>query len=101
MLGYGTPSVVQLALVAFLLAYAWTVRKMNRAAITIAAAAIALLHMYDHLYRIKRGEERLFLLPQEQTETFLMQAEPNNFLTRKQINNNDAERIARKVREFR
>lgn len=70
MLGYGTPSVVQMTLIAFLLAYAWTVRKMNRAAISVVAAAIALLHMYDHLYRIKRGEERLFLLPEEQTENY-------------------------------
>lgn len=71
MLGYGTPSVVQMTLIVFLLAYAWTVRKMNRAAISVVAAAIALLHMYDHMYRVKRGEERLFLLPEEErTENY-------------------------------
>jgi len=30
------------------------------------AIAIALLHMYDHLYRVKRGDEHLFLLPKKE-----------------------------------
>ena len=79
MSGSGALTTVQLVIVAFILAYAWSVRKMNRAAITVAMAAIALLHVYDHLYRIKRGEERLFFLPGNRTEYFGVQTEKNSF----------------------
>jgi hypothetical protein len=32
--------------------------------------AIALLHMYDHLFLIHRHDERLFLLPGEKKEGY-------------------------------
>ena len=30
------------------------------------ALTVALLHVYDHMYRVKRGPERLFFLPQKE-----------------------------------
>jgi hypothetical protein len=34
------------------------------------ALTIGMLHMYDHLYRVKRGPERLFFLPQAKKEEY-------------------------------
>jgi len=56
-------TLVQLTILGLILAYAWSVRKMNKAVVSTAALSIGLLHMYDHLYRVKRGDERLFFLP--------------------------------------
>jgi hypothetical protein len=53
-------TLVQLTILAMILYYAWSVRKMNRVVVSTAMLAIGLLHMYDHLYRVKRGDERLF-----------------------------------------
>jgi hypothetical protein len=63
-------TIVQLTLIGLLLAYAWSVRKMNRVAVSTAALAIGLLHMYDHLYRVKRGDERLFFWPEAKKEGY-------------------------------
>ena len=63
-------SLVQLTILAMILAYAWSVRKMNKAVVSTAALAIGLLHMYDHMYRVKRGDERLFFLPQAKKEGY-------------------------------
>lgn len=63
-------TIVQLTLIGLLLAYAWTVRKVNRAAVSVVALAIGLLHMYDHLYRLKRGDERLFFFPEAKNEGY-------------------------------
>lgn len=57
-------TLVQLTILGLILAYAWSVRKMNKAVVSVAAVAIALLHSYDHMYRVKRGNERLFILPE-------------------------------------
>jgi len=57
-------TLVQLTILAMILYYAWSVRKMNRAVVSTAMLAIGLLHMYDHLYRVKRGDERLFFFPE-------------------------------------
>ena len=59
-------TLVQLTILALILAYAWSVRKMNKAVVSTAALSIGLLHMYDHMYRVKRGDERLFFLPQRE-----------------------------------
>ena len=64
----GTPTLtlVQLTIAAMIAYYAFTVRKMNKAVVSTAVFAIALLHMYDHMYRVKRGEENLFLFPKKE-----------------------------------
>ena len=59
-------TVVQMVLVAIIIGYAWSSRKMNGVVVSSLAIAIALLHMYDHLYRIKRGDEHLFFLPKKE-----------------------------------
>ena len=61
-----TMTLVQLTIFAMIAYYAFTVRKMNKAVVSIGVFAIALLHMYDHMYRVKRGDERLFLFPKKE-----------------------------------
>ena len=63
-------TIVQLTLLGLLLAYAWTTRKMNRGAVSTVALAVGLLHMYDHFYRVKRGDERLFFFPEAKKEGY-------------------------------
>lgn len=63
-------TLVQLTILAMILYYAWSVRKMNKAVVSTAALAIGLLHMYDHMYRVKRGEERLFFFPEAKKEGY-------------------------------
>ena len=59
-------TIVQLTIAAMIAYYAFTVRKMNKALVSTGVFAIALLHMYDHMYRVKRGDERLFLFPKKE-----------------------------------
>ena len=63
-------SLVQLTILAMILVYAWSVRKMNKAVVSTAMLAIGLLHMYDHMYRVKRGDERLFFFPEAKKEGY-------------------------------
>jgi len=63
-------TLVQLTILVMILAYAWSVRKMNKAVVSTAALAIGLLHIYDHMYRVKRGNERLFFLPTPKKEGY-------------------------------
>jgi len=63
-------TLVQLTILAMILYYAWSVRKMNKAVVSTAALAIGLLHMYDHMYRVKRGDERLFFFPEAKKEGY-------------------------------
>jgi len=63
-------TLVQMTILAMILYYAWSVRKMNRAVVSTAMLAIGLLHMYDHLYRVKRGDERLFFFPEAKKEGY-------------------------------
>jgi hypothetical protein len=46
-----------------IVAYAFTARKIKGVVVATLALTIGLLHMYDHLYRVKRGPEKLFLFP--------------------------------------
>ena len=59
-------TLVQLTILGMILYYAYSVRKMNKALVSTGVFAIALLHMYDHMYRVKRGDERLFLFPKKE-----------------------------------
>jgi hypothetical protein len=58
-----TLTLVQLILVGTIVVYAWKARKMKGAVVGSIALAIGLLHVYDHMYRVKRGPEHLFFLP--------------------------------------
>ena len=59
-------TIVQIMLVATIAGYAWTSRKINGVVVSSLALTVALLHVYDHMYRVKRGPERLFFLPQKE-----------------------------------
>jgi len=61
---------VQLSILAMIVYYAWSVRKMNKAVLSTAALAIGLLHMYDHMYRVKRGDEQLFFITSDKKEGY-------------------------------
>ena len=63
-------TLVQMTILAMILYYAWSMRKMNKAVVSTAALAIGLLHMYDHMYRVKRGDERLFFFPEAKKEGY-------------------------------
>ena len=63
-------TIVQILLVAIIAAYAFAARKMNGVVVATLALTVGLLHMYDHLYRVKRGPERLFFLPQAKKEEY-------------------------------
>ena len=63
-------TLVQLTILAMIVYYAWSVRKMNKAVVSTAALAIGLLHMYDHMYRVKRGDEHLFFFPEAKKEGY-------------------------------
>jgi len=59
-------TVVQIMLVATIAVYAYTARKMNGVVVSTLALTVALLHVYDHMYRVKRGPEQLFFLPKKE-----------------------------------
>lgn len=59
-------TIVQMVIVAIIIGYAWTARKMKGVVVSSLALSIGLLHMYDHLYRVKRGGEHLFVLPKKE-----------------------------------
>ena len=63
-------SLVQMVIVVMIAASAWSLRKTNRALSTTLMVALALFHTYDHLYRIKRGDERLFFFPEAKKEGY-------------------------------
>jgi len=43
---------------------------MNGVVVASLALTVGLLHMYDHLYRVQRGPEKLFFLPQAKKEGY-------------------------------
>lgn len=45
-------------------------KNLNKPVTTTIMFAIALLHMYDHLFLVQRGDERLFFLPGEKKEGY-------------------------------
>ena len=59
-------TVVQIMMIAITIAYYFLVRKVNGAVIASSLLFISLLHIYDHLYRVKRGPEELFFLPKKE-----------------------------------
>ena len=63
-------TIVQLTIVGLVLAHYLMNRKVNKVGVGAAILAIGLLHMYDHLYRLKRGDERLFFFPEAKKEGY-------------------------------
>ena len=61
-----TFTLVQYGMIGLVALYGMSVRKMNRPVLLTMVTGIALLHMYDHMYRVKRGPEHLFLLPKKE-----------------------------------
>lgn len=59
-------TIVQMVIAAVIVAYAFTARKVKGVVVGSLSLTIALLHMYDHLYRVKRGDESLFFLPKKE-----------------------------------
>ena len=55
-------TIVQMLLVGLIAAYAFTARKMNGVVVASLALTVGLLHMYDYMYRVQRGPEKLFFL---------------------------------------
>tara|TARA_R110001606_G_scaffold207429_1_gene355094 strand:+ start:1174 stop:1512 length:339 start_codon:yes stop_codon:yes gene_type:complete len=60
-------TIIQILLIAVIVAYAWSARKMNGAVVGGLALTVALLHMYDHMFLIKRGPEKSFLSSRSET----------------------------------
>jgi hypothetical protein len=56
-------TLIQIIIVAILMAYVWSARKMNGAVVGGLALTVALLHMYDHMFLIKRGPEKALFSP--------------------------------------
>lgn len=59
-------TIVQIVLLLIIIAYVWSARKMNGVVVGTLALTIALLHMYDHLYLIRRGPERSLFFPKKE-----------------------------------
>jgi len=63
-------TIVQMIIAAVIVAYAFMARKVKGVVVATLALTIGLLHMYDHLYRVQRGPEKLFFLPGDKTENY-------------------------------
>ena len=51
-------TLVQIVLIALTILYVFFTSKMNNMVVGTVALVVGLLHMYDHLFLIKRGKER-------------------------------------------
>ena len=54
-------TLVQIMIAGLITAYAITVSKTNVAVLSTLAFSLAMLHAYDHLYRVKRGKEKFLI----------------------------------------
>ena len=61
-----TLSVVQILIIATIAIYAYSARKNKGVVISSLVLTAGILHIYDHLYRVKRGSEQLFFLPKKE-----------------------------------
>ena len=87
-----TLTLVQLILVGFIVVYAWKARKMKGAVVGSVAFAIGLLHVYDHMYRVKRGPEHLFFLPRAEGYKWWEMKKPTRSNASKAIKDADAKK---------
>ena len=62
-------TVVQIVILGLIIAYMYSSRSRGAQGMVLAGImlAIGLYHMYDHLYRVKRGPEHLFFLPKKES----------------------------------
>lgn len=51
-------TVVQMIILAIIIIHVVSARKTNRVVVSTLALSVVLLHAYDHLFLVKRGEER-------------------------------------------
>jgi len=51
-------TVVQMVILAIIIIHVVSARKTNRVVVSTLALSVVLLHAYDHLFLVKRGEER-------------------------------------------
>tara|TARA_B110000503_G_scaffold26042_1_gene41049 strand:+ start:1094 stop:1408 length:315 start_codon:yes stop_codon:yes gene_type:complete len=63
-------TIVQMIIAAVIVAYAFMARKIKGVVVGTLALTIGLLHMYDHLYRVQRGPEKLVLFGGDSTEKY-------------------------------
>lgn len=63
-------TMIQWTIIALVGYVAFQYKKLDKPITTSIMFAIALLHMYDHLFLVQRGSERLFLLPGEKKEGY-------------------------------
>jgi len=59
-------TIVQMIIVVIIAVYAFKARKVNGVVVSTLALTIGILHIYDHIYRVKRGSERAFFLPKKE-----------------------------------
>ncbi len=62
-----TLTIIQGIIIAIIAMYAWSARKMNGAVIGTMTLAVAILHLYDHLFLVKRGSENRMFLPRTES----------------------------------
>ena len=63
-------TMIQWTIIALVAYVAFQYKKLDKPITTSIMFAIALLHMYDHLFLVQRGSERLFLLLGEKKEGY-------------------------------
>ena len=51
-------TIIQTVILAIIIFHVVSARKTNRVVISTLALSIVLLHAYDHIFLVKRGEER-------------------------------------------
>lgn len=59
-------TIVQIVLILIILAYALIARKMNGVVMGTLILTVALFHMYDHLFLVRRGPERSLFFPKKE-----------------------------------
>lgn len=59
-------TIVQIVLILIILAYALIARKMNGVVVGTLILTVALFHMYDHLFLVRRGPERSLFFPKKE-----------------------------------
>lgn len=59
-------TIVQIVLILIILSYVWFARKMNGVVVGTLVLTVALFHMYDHLFLVRRGPERSLILPKKE-----------------------------------
>ena len=62
-----TLTIIQGIIIVFIAMYAWMAREMNGAVIGTMVLTVAILHLYDHLFLVKRGSEKRMFFPRKES----------------------------------